>query len=83
MEGLPLFCYFTVEFNHIYSVCVWGGGVRFPLYLSDLQPFELAMQDSHLKFSSTFSSKSCTKTWDHLYISYSFWKSRKNVDCFI
>ena len=36
--GLLLFCYFTVQFNHIYCVFVWGGGggVRFPLYLSDL-----------------------------------------------
>ena len=36
---------------------------------------------SHARFSS--SSKSCTKTWYHLYISYLFRKSTKNVDCFI
>ena len=50
-KALPLFYYFTVQFNHIYSVCVCvgggggeggGGRVRFPLYLSDLQSFELA-----------------------------------------
>ena len=52
-------CHFfiTLQFRSItftVCVCVWGGGgggeggiVRFPLYLSDLQSFELAMQDSH------------------------------------
>ena len=54
MGGLPLFYNFTVQLNHIYRVCVWeggkGGGVRFPLYLSNLQSFELAMQDSHQSF---------------------------------
>ena len=51
MVGLPLFYFFTVQFNHIYCVrvCVWGE-VRFPLYLSDFQSFELAMQDSHPSF---------------------------------
>ena len=66
MGGLSFFYYFTVQFNHIYCVCVCVGKVSFPLYLSDLRSFELAMQDSHpslLRFSSKFSSNSCTKSW--------------------
>ena len=45
--------FITLQFNHIYSVCVGGeGGGRggeegsFD-YFSDLQSFEVAMQDSH------------------------------------
>ena len=43
--GCPFFI--TLQFSSTtFNVCV-GGGVRFPLYLSDLQSFELAIQDSH------------------------------------
>ena len=47
--GVVAFLLLTVQFNHIYSlcVCVCGGSeVRFPLYLLNLQSFELAMEDS-------------------------------------
>ena len=48
--GLPLFCYLTVQFSHIYSVCVCGGGGASKVslyYFLDLQSFDLAMQDFH------------------------------------
>ena len=34
---------------------------------------------SHARFSSTFSSKSCTKTWYYLYISDTFWSSLQKM----
>ena len=51
MGGLPLFYCFTVQ-SHL--LCVWGkqGSLY---YFSDLQSFELAMQDSDPSFY-------CTKT---------------------
>ena len=72
MGGLPLFYCFTVQ-SHL--LCVWGkqGSLY---YFSDLQYFELAMQDSHPCFY-------CTKTWYHLYISDPLCQCTKNVDCFI
>ena len=68
-------CHFfiTLQFNHIYYV--WGE-VSSLYYFSELQSFELAMQDFH-------PSLYCTKTWYYLYISDPFWSSTKNVDCFI
>ena len=44
-RGLPLFYYFTVHFSHIYCVC--GESKVSLYYFSDLQSFELAMQDFH------------------------------------
>ena len=44
MEEFPLFYYFTVQSN---VLCVGGGSLYF---FSDLQSFELAMQDSHQVF---------------------------------
>ena len=56
--GLPLFYYFTAVQSHL----LWGGGGS---NFSDLQSFDLAMQDSHPNLY-------CTKTWYHLYISDPF-----------
>ena len=57
--GLPLFYYFTVQ-SHL--LCL-GGKQSSLNFLSDLQSFELAMQDSHPTLNST-------KTLYHLYIFY-------------
>ena len=64
MGGLPLFI--TLQFNHIYSVCVKSKEVKFPLLLFFIQSFELAMQDFHRSLYST-------KTFYHWYISDPFW----------
>ena len=49
MEEFPLFYYFTVQSN---VLCVGGGegGGGSLYFFSDLQSFELAMQDSHQVF---------------------------------
>ena len=58
--------------------CRNGGGCHFFLLLyssvqSHLHFWIFSLWVSHARFSSTFSSKSCTKTWYHLYISDPFW----------
>ena len=57
-------CHFfiTLQIHHIY--CVLDKGSLY--FFSDLQPFELAMQDSH-------PSLHCTITLYHFYISDPFW----------
>ena len=59
-------CHFfiTLQFNRIFCVCGESKGSLY--YFSDLQYFELAIQDSHPCLY-------CTKTWYHLYISDPFW----------
>ena len=42
--GEPLFHYFTVQ---LHLLCVWGGGVKFPLLHFGFPTLELTMQDSH------------------------------------
>ena len=59
-QGVATFL-ITSQFNHIDCV---GGNVRF--YFSNLQSFQLVMQDSH-------PSLYYTKAWYHLYISDPFW----------
>ena len=43
--GCYFFYYFTVQFSHIYSA--WEGSKVSLYYFSDLQSFELGMQDFH------------------------------------
>ena len=49
--GCHCFYYFTVQFSHI--CCVWGESKVSLYYFSDLQSFELAMQDFYPRSHSS------------------------------
>ena len=65
------------EFNHIYCVC---REIKVPFITFRILSL---LSFIYKRFSSTFSFKSCTRTWYHLYISDPFWQSTKYVGCFI
>ena len=67
MGGCHFLYYFTVQFNHIY--CVQGKSkVPFISFGSSVFCINHARlsSKSYIRFSFTFSSKSCSKTWYHL-----------------
>ena len=70
-----------------YEIFCYKGGINLDVEMGELPLFLLIYSSvqshlhfrifglwvSHARFSTTFSSKSCTKTWYHLYISDLFW----------
>ena len=75
--GCYFFYYFTVPFSHIYSV--WGESMVSLYYFSDLQSFELALQDFH---PCSHSSLVLKPGFICAFLIHSGSRT-KNVDCFI
>ena len=73
--GLPLFYY--LQFSSVpFTACVCRGGSKVPFITFRILSLWVCharfSSKSLLRFSSTFSAKSCTKTWYHLHISDPF-----------